>query len=42
MPKEGDSRRQYITVAAVDPVDGTTCEVMISYDRMRYYDGDIE
>lgn len=29
------SRRQYITIAAVDPKEGKTCEVMISYDRMQ-------
>lgn len=35
MPEKGDSRRQCITIAAIDPVDGKTCEVMISYDRMQ-------
>lgn len=30
-----DSRRHYITIAAVDPVDGKNCQVMISYDRMQ-------
>ncbi len=29
------SRRQYITIAAIDPKDGTPCEVMISFDRMQ-------
>ena len=29
------SRRQYITIAAINPLDGKTCEVMISYDRMQ-------
>ena len=35
MPGNEDSRRQYITIEAVDPKDGTRCEVMISYDRMQ-------
>lgn len=29
------SRRRYITIAAVDPVKGTPCEVLISFDRMQ-------
>jgi len=29
------SRRQYITIAAVDPIAGTPCEVTISFERMQ-------
>lgn len=29
------SRRQSITIAAVNPIDGKTCEVVISYDRIQ-------
>lgn len=35
MAEMKESRRQYITIAAIDPTDGTACEVMISYDRMQ-------
>jgi len=35
MVDKEEYRRQYITVAAIDPADGKTCEVMISYDRMQ-------
>ena len=32
----GDSRRQYITLQAIEPKDGTlTCEIQISFDRMQ-------
>lgn len=34
MVDRGESRRQYITIAAAEP-DGTTCEVQISFDRMQ-------
>jgi hypothetical protein len=30
-----ESRRRYITIAAMDPVTRGACEVMISYDRMQ-------
>jgi hypothetical protein len=32
--KEG-SRRKYLTLAAVNPADGPTTEVLVSYDRMQ-------
>ena len=32
--KEG-SRRKYLTLAAVNPADGTATEVLVSYDRMQ-------
>jgi hypothetical protein len=35
MPEQGDSRREYITIAAVNPLDGKICEVIISHDRMQ-------
>ena len=35
MPEKRQSRRQFITIAAVNPIDGTACEVLISYDRMQ-------
>ncbi len=35
MPHEDRSRREYLTIAAVNPADGKTCEVMISYDRIQ-------
>jgi hypothetical protein len=36
MPDSNDSRRDYLTLLAVEPTDGTTtCEILISYDRMR-------
>jgi hypothetical protein len=35
MGETDSSRRQYITIAAVDPVARTSCEVMVSYDRMQ-------
>ena len=35
-PPPGDSRRQYITLQAVEPKDGTlSCEIQISFDRMQ-------
>ncbi len=31
-----DSRRQYLTLLAIEPKDGSlTCEIMVSYDRMQ-------
>lgn len=35
MVDKGDSRRDYLTIQALNPVDGTTCEVLISFDRMQ-------
>jgi len=35
MADNRDSRRKYLALQAVNPVDGSLCEVMISYDRMR-------
>jgi hypothetical protein len=35
MAAEGESRRKYLTLEAVDPVTGLTCEVLVSYDRMQ-------
>ena len=35
MPESEDSRRQNIKIEAVDPKDGTPCEVTISFDRMQ-------
>src|SRR6516162_4403606 len=35
MPDSQESRREYITIAAVSPIDGKQCEVLISYDRMQ-------
>ncbi|MFI5456537.1 MAG: hypothetical protein ACHRXM_13900 [Isosphaerales bacterium] len=36
MSSQGPSRRDYITLLAVEPKDGTlTCEVQISFDRMQ-------
>jgi hypothetical protein len=35
MPEQGDSRRQFLIIAAIDPIDGKPCEVLISYDRMQ-------
>ena len=35
LENEGRSRRQYITIAALDPETGKPCEVVISYDRMQ-------
>jgi hypothetical protein len=35
-PPTGDSRRQYITLQAIEPKDGTlSCEIQISFDRMQ-------
>ena len=35
-PPPGDSRRQYITLQAIEPKDGTlSCEIQISFDRMQ-------
>lgn len=36
MSSKGPSRRDYITLSAIDPRDGTlTCEVQISFERMQ-------
>lgn len=35
MLAKDDSRRQYVTIRAIDPEDGKTCDVLISYDRMQ-------
>ncbi len=35
MAARGESRRKYLTLEAVDPLTGSTCEVLISYDRMQ-------
>lgn len=35
MPANGDSRRKFLALQAVNPVDGAMGEVMISYDRMQ-------
>ena len=35
MDEKGRSRRDYLTLQAIDPVDGKPCEVLISFDRMQ-------
>jgi hypothetical protein len=36
MSHRGDSRREYITLLAIEPADGTlSCEVQISFERMQ-------
>jgi hypothetical protein len=35
MSEQGGTRRQFILIAAVDPVDGKTSEVQISFERMQ-------
>lgn len=36
MSPERDTRREYITLLAVEPKDGTlSCEVLVSFDRMQ-------
>ena len=35
MADNGDSRRKFLTLQAVNPADGSVCEVLISYDRMQ-------
>ena len=36
MAQKGDSRREYITLMAIEPRDGTlSCEIQISYARMQ-------
>jgi hypothetical protein len=36
MPTKGESRRDYITLQAVEPKDGSlSCEILISFDRMQ-------
>lgn len=36
MAKRESSRRQYLTLLAIDPVDGKlSCEILVSYDRMQ-------
>ncbi len=35
MPGNEESRREYITIAAANPIDGKQCDVLISYERMQ-------
>lgn len=36
MSRKGDSRREYITLLAIEPRDGSlTCEIQISFERMQ-------
>ncbi len=35
MLEEEKPRREYLTIAAVNPADGKACEVLISYERIR-------
>ena len=35
MPSNQESRREYITIVAIDPIYGKPCEVLISYDRIQ-------
>jgi hypothetical protein len=35
MDKKNNTRRDYLTIEALDPADGKTCEVLISFDRMQ-------
>ena len=35
MDTRKDTRRDYLTIRAVNPDDGKTCEVLISFDRMQ-------
>jgi hypothetical protein len=35
MADKGDSRRDYLTIEAMNPADGQTCEVLISFNRMQ-------
>lgn len=35
MAENDPSRRQMLTLQAVNPIDGKPCEVLISYDRMQ-------
>jgi hypothetical protein len=35
MTDKGRSRRDYLTITAINPTDGKTCEVLISFDRMQ-------
>jgi hypothetical protein len=36
MEKRDGSRRQYLTLLAIDPADGKlSCEILVSYDRMQ-------
>src|SRR5690606_16567127 len=36
MAKEERTRRQYLTLMAIEPGDGTlTCEILVSFDRMQ-------
>lgn len=35
MVEDNNSRREYLTLDAVDPSTGKTCEVLISFDRMQ-------
>lgn len=35
MSSSDESRRRYLTIAAIDPVTRSGCEVLISFDRMQ-------
>lgn len=35
MPEQNRTRRDYLSIAALNPVDRGTCEVFVSYDRMQ-------
>lgn len=35
MDEKNGSRRDYLTIVAINPADGKTCEVLISFDRMQ-------
>ena len=35
MDEKNNARRDYLTVEALNPADGNTCEVVISFDRMQ-------
>jgi hypothetical protein len=35
MPEPNRSRRDFLAIAALDPVDKSACEVFVSYDRMQ-------
>jgi hypothetical protein len=35
MAAQEESRRKYLTLEAIDPLTGSKCEVLISYDRMQ-------
>jgi hypothetical protein len=35
MDEKNNARRDYLTIEALNPADGKTCEVLISFDRMQ-------